>query len=206
MGKSKNLSEREKGKIDAYLSLKLTQTEIAQRIRRSRKCVQTYVKQMEQYGKNYRGSSKKMSKRETSMLIKTAQKSKLSCSELKRDLNLSVSRWTIARQLKRASMKWKKLIKQPFLTKKTCKIVENFVVKIWHETGVMCGLWTKKSFALGDQIIITTIGMIYERKEERYLVQILISLASLFGLAFLQREKQHWRFLTLKQTPLATKG
>ena len=55
MGYAKQLSSREKSKIDAYLELRLTKRDIARRLRRSVHSITTYMKQGVVYGKNYRG-------------------------------------------------------------------------------------------------------------------------------------------------------
>ena len=64
MGKLKQLSEREKGKIDVYKELNLSKTDIARRIRRSIHSVTTYFTQENSYGQNYTGRRPTLSLRE----------------------------------------------------------------------------------------------------------------------------------------------
>ena len=90
MGKQGNLTECKIGKIEAYLSLKLSQREIARRIRRSRSSVQTYIKHKSNYGKNHVGKNKFLSSKDRNILIRNASKGDLNCNQLKNELKNSL--------------------------------------------------------------------------------------------------------------------
>ena len=116
MGKAQQLSEREKGKVDAYIALNLTKREISRRIRRSVCCITNYIKEGSNYGQNYKGKARALSLRDRRRLIKCASNNFISCSALKKDLNISASRWTIQRALNNANFKWSRALRKPTLT------------------------------------------------------------------------------------------
>lgn len=116
MGRGLNLSEREKGKLDAYLAMHLSLREIARRMRRSPKVVKSYQQQRSSYGSNYKGRPKALSSRGRRLLIRKASNSTKSSSALKSELNLTISKSTICRELKQASLRRQKIKRQPYLT------------------------------------------------------------------------------------------
>ena len=91
MGKAQQLSEREKGKVDTYIALNLSKREISRRIRRSVCCITNYIKEGSNYGQNYKGKASALSLRDRRRLIKCASNNFISCSALKKDLNISAS-------------------------------------------------------------------------------------------------------------------
>ena len=113
MGKMNQLSEREKGKIDAYNVLNLSKRDISRRMRRSVKCITTYLQQGANYGKNYKGRQPAMTNRECRKVIRAASNTFKSAAKLKNELNITASRWTIRRILKKANFQRKKAQRKP---------------------------------------------------------------------------------------------
>lgn len=116
MGRAKQLSTREKGKIDAYSDLNLSITDISRRIRRSFNVVKSYLQNKENYGHNYKGRQKKLSTRDRRRLCRAASNSTKTSRMLKSELNLNVSRHTICRELKDKKIVHQKVQRRPNLT------------------------------------------------------------------------------------------
>ena len=81
--KEKKLSEREKGKIDAYVDQHLTKRDIARRIRRSVTAVTSYLIKGEAYGRNYKGKKSKLSNRNKRQIARIARNKKFQGDKLK---------------------------------------------------------------------------------------------------------------------------
>ena len=118
MGKAKLLTLRERGKIDAYLSMNLSKRDIARRIRRSVHAITTYMKQRHMYGLNFKGKARATTKYDDRCLIHAASQSHKSSTKLKSDLKLKASSRTIRRRIEKcAHLRRKKMMKKPLLTK-----------------------------------------------------------------------------------------
>lgn len=100
MAKGSKLSEKEKGKIDAYRDVGKSNREIEHLLGRSPTVVDNYVNDPDNYGKKkIRGITKKLSDRDTRRICREASNSTKRCSQIKRDLNLNVSPETIRRTI-----------------------------------------------------------------------------------------------------------
>lgn len=105
------LNEFEKGQILAYHAEGRSFREISRIINRSVSVVSNYLKNPSEYGKNKRsGRPSKLSLRDTRRIIKRSSNSSISCNQLKEELGLSVSRWTVNRVISRSP----KLIRSRF--------------------------------------------------------------------------------------------
>ena len=118
MGRSNQLSEREKGKLIAYSEMNLSKRDMARRLRRSVHVVTNFFGQGEKYGKNYKGRSKKLSAKEQHLLKRAASNTSNSCKTIIKETNLSISQPTASRYLKNFNIKYLKMKAKPVLTKK----------------------------------------------------------------------------------------
>lgn len=139
MGKRRQLSEREKAKIDAYKEQNLKKSDIARRLRRSIHCVTTYLTQNDSYGQNYKGKTRALSVRDTRRLVHAAKNSNLSSAKLKSECNLKASTRTIQRALKLKGFAWKKMCKKPLLTSKHKEIRREFCRRNMQTNW--CSVW-----------------------------------------------------------------
>lgn len=112
MPKGKSFSERDKGKILAYLDERLSYRKIAKKLGCSHQAVGFFAKNQQTYGKRKRyGRKSKLSEREKRRILRAASNSTKSGSKLKADLGLNVSDRTIRNvingsgRFKRARMK-----------------------------------------------------------------------------------------------------
>jgi hypothetical protein len=110
------LSEREKGKIVAYIDLQLSKRDISRRMRRSVHCITTFMNNTESYGKNFKGRKRALSPRACRRLRKAASNSTESANKLTTNLSLNVSRWTVTRRLNEMNLKRKRMKSKPVLT------------------------------------------------------------------------------------------
>ena len=118
MGRSIQLSEREKGKLIVYSEMNLSKRDMARRLRRSVHVVINFFGQGEKYGKNYKGRSKKLSAKEQRLLKRAASNTSNSCKTIIKETNLSISQPTASRYLKDFNIKYSKMKAKPVLTKK----------------------------------------------------------------------------------------
>jgi transposase len=116
MGRCKQLSEREKGKISAYKALNLSKRDIARRIRRSVHCISTFLENGEEYGKNFYGRPRVLTSRDCRRLRNAASNSKKSITGLRNELSFTASIATISRRLKEMGVVSKRLVRKPPLT------------------------------------------------------------------------------------------
>lgn len=148
MGKSVQLSSRECGKCDAYFQLGLSNREIARRLRRSEKCIRTYRKNPSNYGKNYHGKRPALTTRDKRRLLRVAGQSTKSCFQLRGQLNLSASRWSIARCLNSNNLSWRKMLKKPNLSIRHKEDRLNFCRQKMQETWNNVWFSDEKRFTL----------------------------------------------------------
>ena len=120
MGRSNQLSEREKGKLIAYSKINLSKRDMARRLR-SVHVVTNFLRQGEKYGKNYKGRSKKLSTKEQNLLKRAASNTSNSCKTLIKETNLSISQPTASRYLKKFNIKYLKMKSKPVLAQKQGK-------------------------------------------------------------------------------------
>lgn len=117
MGRKKQLTSEEINKIEFYLGQKLSNREIARRLNRSLNVINNYVRNKENYGKNYKGRTKfATSARERRMILRAASNSTKSPAAIAREIKSTASLSTVTRVIKRAShLKRQKLKKKPTL-------------------------------------------------------------------------------------------
>lgn len=100
MGYKKALNDFEKGQILAYSEEGKSLREISRIIHRSVSVVSQYLKNPSEYGKiKSPGRPQKLTLRDKRLIIKKASNSPVSCNQLKKELSLNVSRWTINRAI-----------------------------------------------------------------------------------------------------------
>ena len=116
MGRNNQLSERERGKIDAYNQLNLSKRDISRRIRRSVHVVSNYMANKTAYGKNFKGRPTILTSRDNRRLRKAASNSQKSATALRNELGIDVSRSTITRSLKKMNVMPKRMKCKPPLT------------------------------------------------------------------------------------------
>jgi transposase len=116
MGRCKQLSEREKGKIIAYKALNLAKRDIARRLRRSVHCISTFLEKGEEYGKNFYGRPRVLTSRDCRRLRNAASNSKKSIMKLRNELLFTASVATISRRLKEMGVVSKCMKRKPTLT------------------------------------------------------------------------------------------
>ena len=121
MGSGKRLNDIEKGQIKAIKDLNLSIPDVSRKVNRSRKVVRRYLNDIESYGtKASPGRPQKLYEREKLVVFREASKGFSSTRDLKNNLNLEVSRWTLFRCLQRSSfLKFVKCQHQPLLTRRS---------------------------------------------------------------------------------------
>lgn len=103
MGKRKQLTEHEKGQIDAFFCEGIAKKEIARRLGRSPRVVRNYLQNPSRYGvKKSPGRPKKLSNRQCRGIIKAASNSTITLNRIRQENDLEVSKSTISRVLKRS--------------------------------------------------------------------------------------------------------
>lgn len=117
MPRAKELTDYEKGQIDAYRTEGKGYGEIAKQLGRSRGAVQDYVTKRRGYGQKKRsGRPKKLSKRDERQIGRAASNSFKSTATIKRGLNFDVSRETVRKAIQRnPNIVRAKIIKVPKL-------------------------------------------------------------------------------------------
>ncbi len=119
MSRGKPSTEKEKGKIDLMMNLKLSQVKIAKEIGRSRVAIQNYIQTLSLPAvKSKAGRPKKLGTKTIKKIIASASNKKISCKKLKNNLGLKVSRSSIERVLKSSQvLVYKKMQGKPPLSK-----------------------------------------------------------------------------------------
>lgn len=101
MGRCQQLTEREKGQIDAYHANGHSNRRIAELIKRSPKVINNYLKNPGEYGvRKPSGRPKKLSPRDIRKIIRAASNSTKGCRRIRKELGLNVSKDTIWRTIK----------------------------------------------------------------------------------------------------------
>lgn len=118
MSRGKALTDKEKGKIEAFRQEKVGIREIARRLGRSHHVVLNYLRNPEGYGQIAKKTRRsKLSGRDKRRIVRIASNSAKSLMQIKQELNLSVSRETVRQVLvKSPFIKRAKKAKAPNLT------------------------------------------------------------------------------------------
>lgn len=100
MPKGNYLTQQEKAVILAYSKINMSISGISKEIERSRCVVRNFLKDPDNYGKKYpKTIKKKLTSRDKRRIINTASNSTKTLSQIKRELDLNVSRETIRQVL-----------------------------------------------------------------------------------------------------------
>jgi transposase len=116
MGRSKILSQHERGKIDGFHELGLSKRDMARRLNRSVSSITNYLNKKDNYGQNHKGKAKKLNEREIRHIVRIARNKQISARNIKNDLHLSVSTSTILRTLRNGNLEFTKMKTAPRLT------------------------------------------------------------------------------------------
>jgi transposase len=101
MARGFKLSEKEKGKIEAFKEEGKSNRWIAAKLSRSPRVINNYTKNPNAYGvKKQSGRPPKLSKREKRKIVRTAANTSKSCNTIRLELNLKVTNETIRKVLK----------------------------------------------------------------------------------------------------------
>ena len=104
MGSGKRLNDTENGQIKAFKDLNLSISDISRKVNRFRKVIRHYLNDSERYGtKTCPGRPQKLYGHEKRVVLRESSKGFSSTRNLKNNLNLEVSRWTVFRYLQRSS-------------------------------------------------------------------------------------------------------
>uniref|UniRef100_A0A0N5BY67 HTH_Tnp_Tc3_1 domain-containing protein n=1 Tax=Strongyloides papillosus TaxID=174720 RepID=A0A0N5BY67_STREA len=100
MPKRTKLTEFEKGQILAFASVGKTHSEISTLVNRSRKVISTILKDASSYGTaKHTGRPSNLSVRDKRAISRSASNTTKSCTSIRNELNLPVSRWIVNRAL-----------------------------------------------------------------------------------------------------------
>lgn len=118
MPSGKQLNDIEKGQIQAYKESNRSNRWIAQRIRRSPRVVNRFLRNMSGYGKNNkRAGPVKLNDRTKRRIHAAVKDSTVGSRKVKNDLELNVSHVTVWRAIRQSPhLLWKKMKKCPRLT------------------------------------------------------------------------------------------
>jgi len=119
MGRGQSLTNDEKSKIVALRDAGHTQSFIAKLITRSRKVVSNFLRNEQQYGRNWsqHGREKVLTDRDERKVVNLASTGEYSLREIQRELPTKVSISVIHKTVTNAPyLEWKKMNKQPVLT------------------------------------------------------------------------------------------
>lgn len=167
MARGKKLSDIEKGKILALHGEGKKNREIARKIQRSRCLVDNFLKNPNVYGtKKSTGPKEKLTARDKRQIIRKASNSEKSCNEIKREVQLNVSRWTIRRYLiKSKVIKRVKMKRAPFLTDRhkllRLQFAQQNMNRNWHWVSCFCrGVGVQKKLRLYSPMKRSLISMV----------------------------------------------
>lgn len=138
MGRNIKLTDEEIVQIKIFLAQKLSSREIARRLNRSTKVINNFVKNKENYGKNYKGRTKyATTPREHRMILRVASNITKSARQITAEVGTTASVSTVTRVIKKVThLKITKLKKKPVL--KQLHITERFLFAKNHMS------WTDK--------------------------------------------------------------
>jgi transposase len=120
MGHGKQLTGEERGQIKAWLVDNVSVREMARRLKRNKATIANYIRDPEDYGKRFvKGRPSKLSEHYKRRLFRTAANSCMSAGKLVAELQLNVTRQTVANKLNGSvRFKYKKINVAPKLTPK----------------------------------------------------------------------------------------
>lgn len=133
MGKRNILTTEERAKIEAYKDLGLSNRKIAEKIGRSHKCINNFLKNKENYGQNYNSrGNQKISRRDKRDIFRLASKENMTSSQIRLALNLNISTRRVQQILSSSKrFKWEKCAKKPALKnhhkKKRLEFAEKYI-------------------------------------------------------------------------------
>lgn len=106
MGRNSKLSDFEKSQIEALHGSGKSRRAIARQLKRSADLISRYVKAPTEYGTaEHTGRPSKLSARDRREIIRKASNSPKSAAEIAKECGLKVSKWTIARAIKKVPYK-----------------------------------------------------------------------------------------------------
>nr|pir hypothetical protein K07C6.14 - Caenorhabditis elegans [Caenorhabditis elegans] len=118
MPRGPQLIRDERSKLDVMANLNISTNEMARQINRSRKCVYNYLNSPLSYGQTKRAPRcKVLSSREERNIVKAASNSFKSANDIRKELNLNVSKQTVLNMLSQnPSIVRQKIKKAPSMT------------------------------------------------------------------------------------------
>lgn len=154
MGRGKSLSEYEKGQIVAYHNQGLSNRKIAGRVGRSLNVVNLFLNDPVNYGtRKSPGRPSKVSERDKRQIIRKASNSVVSCSTIKKDLELEVSAETVRRVIhKNPNIRRRRLRKGPAIRKENRKKRVEFGQRNTRKDWSMVSYF--KGFLIGPKITV----------------------------------------------------
>ncbi len=173
MPAGKYLTDYVKGQIIAYHNSGKKQREIGQLINRSQTVVKNFLLKKENYGikKPTKGNSKLTSQDKRQILWKARSK-KLTSTQIKANLNVSVTSRTIRNVLsKYPNFVFGKMKSKPQLTKEHKKVRLEFARKNFssNEFWKSVIFWMKRSSIWMVPMVSIVIGTIFEKNKNFYL-------------------------------------
>ncbi|KAL4108535.1 hypothetical protein PRIC1_000250 [Phytophthora ramorum] len=100
MGRKGQLTEYERGHFDVFAAQGVSASQIAAAIDRSRKPISSYLRDPDAYGRRFSpGRPRKMSPRDCRRVVRATHQETLSSSEIKEQLQLTISSRTVRRFL-----------------------------------------------------------------------------------------------------------
>lgn len=119
MGRGSRLTEIERGKIMAFHHVGKSNRWISENIGRSHTVVGNYMRKQTEYGTTTStGRPSKLTCRDRRRIIRVASNSTKSANQIKAELGLTVSKWTVYRALQKSSVIVRKKLKRAPALKK----------------------------------------------------------------------------------------
>lgn len=152
MPKGTKLSEFEKGQITVYNQQGKSNREIGILLGRSHDLVNKFVKNPEGYGtRKSSGRPCKLSERDKRRIYRTASNSTKNSIQIKRELDLDVSSWTIRRAIsKNSNLVRRKMKRAPALTqdhkRRRVEFARQHINRDWSNVSFLCPLWEGSIF------------------------------------------------------------
>lgn len=109
------VSEFEHGQIEAYIAEGKNFSEIARILNRTRQCIAKCAKRLQHpfIPKLIPGPKRKLSDRVLRMVKRSLRGKTFSCNSVIRRHNMQVSKWTLARALKRSNFQFRRMLRRP---------------------------------------------------------------------------------------------
>ena len=161
------LSDEEKGKIEAYRSLRLSNRAIACKLRRSPRLINNFVNDPTNYCTKHRSGRKPIpTARQQRRIVHAASNRTISARQIGADLGLKCSRWTVNRAINKSGvLRYAKKRTSPALTKAHKRIRLQWAKDHMTWNGEkLCGPMKKNSILMVQMASITT-GMTLEKRK-----------------------------------------